>query len=149
MMRRGKPVVRKAAREQELIGFQRGIGRIKTRVALDRRQRLTTSRTLIKQTLPTPTTCMRRFCIEFPLVMWCALRLDRWGGQWTVLLRAARQLLGLEQGCNVGATGQGVICEASINAECSQQGSRPPAWMRPAHLQDGLMHSHRKRAQWS
>ena len=81
--------------------------------------------------------------------MWCALRLDHWGGQFTVLLIAARQFLGLEQGCNAGATGQGVICPAPINAEFSQQGSRPPAWMRPAHLQDGLTHSHRKRAQWS
>ncbi len=132
-----------------MIGFQRGIGRIQTRIALNRCQRLTTSIMVIRLTLPAPATCMLRFCIEFPLVMWGALRLHRWGGQWTQLLRAAREFLGAKPRRNAGATWQGVICEAWIYAEFRQQGSGPPTWMRPAHLQDGLTHSRRKRAERS
>ncbi len=47
------------ASEHELIGFQRGISRIETRIALDRCQRLTTSIMVIRLTFPTPATCMR------------------------------------------------------------------------------------------
>ena len=43
--------------------------------------------------------------IEFPLVMRDAFWLDRWDGQFTVLLIATRELLSFEQGCNAGTAG--------------------------------------------
>ena len=48
-----------SASEHQLIGPQGGIGRLQTGIALDRCQRLTTSRMVIRLTLPTPATCMR------------------------------------------------------------------------------------------
>ncbi len=87
--------------------------------------------------------------IEFPLVMRCAFRLDRWDGQWTQLLIAARKFLGVEQRRDAGATWQEVICPAEINAEFRQQGSRPPTGMRSTQVQDGIMHFPGKSAQRS
>ena len=81
--------------------------------------------------------------------MGCAFRLDRWDGQFTVLLIGAREFLGVEQRCDAGATWQGAIGPAGIKTEFRQQSSRPPAWMRPAHLHDGIAHARRKRAQRS
>ena len=47
------------ASEHQLIGFQRGIGRIETGIALDRCQRLSMSTMVIRLTFPTLATCMR------------------------------------------------------------------------------------------
>ena len=59
--------------------------------------------------------------IEFPLVMWGSFWLDRWDGQFTVLLIATRQFLGTKPRGNAGATRQGLIGEAWINLEFGQQ----------------------------
>ncbi len=74
-------------------------------------------------------------------------RLDCWGGQVAVLLRAARQFLGAEEGGNAGVAGEVLIGEAWINAQFGQQCRRPPARMGSTHLHDGFAHTHRKRAQ--
>ncbi len=67
--------------------------------------------------------------------MRCALRMHRWAGQLTVFLIATRELLGFEQRRKAGAAGQRVIYPAGINSSFSQQGIRPPTWVRPAQLQ--------------
>src|SRR5260370_14745459 len=87
--------------------------------------------------------------IQFPLIMGCAFRLDRWGRQFTVLLRAPREVLSFEQRRDARATWQRVIGPAEINAPFRKERSRPPAWMCPTHLHDGLAHARRHRAQWS
>jgi hypothetical protein len=66
-----------------------------------------------------------------------------------MLLIAPRKFLGVEQRRDAGATGQGVICPAEINSEFRQQGRRPPTGMRPAQVQAGITHSHRKSAERS
>src|SRR5437899_458456 len=81
--------------------------------------------------------------------MGCALRLDRWGGQLTVLLIATRQFLRVEQRRNAGATWQGLIFPASIHSQFRQQGIGPPTGMCPAQVQDGITHFRRQSAQWS
>src|SRR5947207_8942449 len=81
--------------------------------------------------------------------MRCALRMHRWAGQLTVFLIATRELLGFEQRRKAGAAGQRVIYPAGINSSFSQQGIRPPTWVRPAQVQDGIMHSRWKSTQWS
>ena len=66
-----------------------------------------------------------------------------------MFLIATRKFLGVEQHRNTGATWQAVIGPAGINAEFSQERSRPPPWMRPAQVHDGIAHSRRKSAERS
>jgi hypothetical protein len=77
------------------------------------------------------------------------LWLGRWGRQWTQLLIDAREFLSFEQCRDARATGQRVLGKAWINAQFRQQSRGTPAWMRPAHLHDGIAHACRKRAQRS
>jgi hypothetical protein len=81
--------------------------------------------------------------------MGCALRLDGRGGQFAMLLIATRQLLGVEQCRDAGATWQGLIFPAGIHSQFRQQGSRPPPWMCPTQVQDGITHFRRPSAQRS
>ena len=83
------------ASEHELIGFQRGISRIETRIALDLKAAYhinNSDETDIAHSRHVHTA----LGIEFPLVMRCAFRLDRWGREFTVLLIVAREFLGFE-----------------------------------------------------
>src|SRR2546425_906705 len=72
------------APQHQLIGLQRRIGGIEAGIALDRYQRLTTCRMLIRQTLPTPATCMRPMPHRVPtrhaghLGSSCLAALDTW-----------------------------------------------------------------------
>ncbi len=105
----------KSASEHQLVGFQRGIGRIHTWIALDLE-----ATHHINNGDQTDVAYSRyvhaTLSIEFSLVMRGAFRLDCRGGQVTVLLIAARQFLGTQQRCNAGATGQGVSGPAGINS---------------------------------
>ena len=88
--------------------------------------------------------CLR---IEIPLVMGSTFHLDHWDGQFALFLIATGQLLGTQECCHAGATGQGLIFPAEINPQFGQQSRRPSAGMRAAHLHNGLVHPRRKRAQ--
>lgn len=77
------------------------------------------------------------------------LRLDRWGGQFTVLLIAAREFLGCEQRRNAATAGQGESAKPGSARSSASRVSGPPTWMRPAHLHDGIMHARGKSAQRS
>ena len=81
--------------------------------------------------------------------MRCAFRLDWWGGQFTLLLIATREVLGVEQRRDAGATWQRVICPAGINSSFRQEGIGPPTGMRPTQVQDGITHTRRKSAERS
>jgi hypothetical protein len=54
----GQSAGQEGTSQHELIGGEGGIGRIEAGIALDRCRRLTTSIMVIKQTFPTPATCM-------------------------------------------------------------------------------------------
>ena len=102
------------ASEHELIGFQRGIGRIETGIALN----LEAADHIDngdQADVPHSGHVHATLGIEFPLIMWGALRLHRWGGQFTVLLIAAREFLGAQQRRDAGTAGQGVLGPAGIN----------------------------------
>jgi hypothetical protein len=107
------------ASEHQLLGFHRGIGRIETGRALDLEAAQDVNNG--DQTdVPHSRHRHAALGIEFPLVMGCAFRLDRWGGQFTLLLLAPRELLGVEQCRDAGATWQGVLCPAEINSSFRQ-----------------------------
>jgi len=134
--------------EHELVGRERRIGRIQTGIALDLE-----AADGINHGDETDVAHSRHMHtalgIQLPLIMRCAFRLDRWEGQFTVLLIGAREFLGLEQRRDARATWRGVIGPARINPQLHKQRIRPPARMRPAHLHDGITHACRKRAQRS
>ena len=107
-MRRGRPVERRGSSEHQLIGFDGWIGRVETRIALNLEAAYHIQNGDQKDLSDSRHVHMA-LRIEFPLVMWCAFRLDRWTGQITVFLIATRELLGFEQRRNSRAAGQGVM----------------------------------------